>query len=210
MSTTMTILFLASCCEWHPAGKKPSLFCTESQGSAGDTRLGHSLFWNWPKRASERAKDALELRFSGSSDLDGHSFGNLFITASSDITGSFESAVVESACAIGERTGSPATLHNVKLVASMQLPHTLNEVRVEGESKIPEMVGRVRRVWLEPDDVPAYPPAMREINRGYYCGGPGSLYTSLLPNFWSKICLSAMNVSRAIKIYVSNIATPNG
>jgi uncharacterized cofD-like protein len=93
----------------------------------------------------------------------------------------------------------------------MQLPHSLNEVRVEGESKIPEMIGRVRRVWLEPDDASAYPPVLRELlTADIIVVGPGSLYTSLLPNLLVKDLLAAMNTSRAIKIYVSNIATQTG
>lgn len=153
-----------------------------------------------------------QYRFSGSAELDGHSFGNLFITALSDISGSFESAVAESGRVLSVNGQVlPATLHNVKLVASMQLPHSLNEVRVEGESKIPEMAGRVRRVWLEPDDAPAYPPVLREIlTADMIVVGPGSLYTSLLPNLLVKDLLAAMHVSPAIKIYVSNIATQMG
>jgi uncharacterized cofD-like protein len=153
-----------------------------------------------------------QYRFTGSAELDGHSFGNLFITALSDITGSFESAVAESGRVLSVNGQVlPATLHNVKLVASMQLPHSLNEVRVEGESKIPEMAGRVRRVWLEPDDAPAYPPVLREIlTADMIVVGPGSLYTSLLPNLLVKDLLAAMHVSPAMKIYVSNIATQMG
>jgi uncharacterized cofD-like protein len=153
-----------------------------------------------------------QYRFSGSAELDGHSFGNLFITALSDISGSFESAVAESGRVLSVNGQVlPATLHNVKLVASMQLPHSLNEVRVEGESKIPEMAGRVQRVWLEPDDAPAYPPVLREIlTADMIVVGPGSLYTSLLPNLLVKDLLAAMHVSPAIKIYVSNIATQMG
>lgn len=153
-----------------------------------------------------------QYRFSGSPDLEGHSFGNLFITALADITGSFESAVVESGRVLSVNGRVlPATLHNVKLVASMELPHTLNEVRVEGESKIPEMAGRVRRVWLEPDDAPAFPPVIRELLAAdIIVVGPGSLYTSILPNLLVRDLLDSLNASRAIKIYVCNIATQAG
>ena len=59
----------------------------------------------------------------------------------------------------------------------------VNEVRVEGESRIPEVNGRVRRVWLEPNDAPAFPPVIRALLRAdMIVIGPGSLYTSLLPN----------------------------
>jgi uncharacterized cofD-like protein len=105
----------------------------------------------------------------------------------------------------------PSTLHNVKLVASMELPHSLNEVRVEGESKIPTMAGRVNRVWLEPDNASAFPPVIKAIlNADAIVVGPGSLYTSLLPNLLVHDLLAAMRASRAIKIYVCNIATQTG
>ncbi len=153
-----------------------------------------------------------QYRFSGSPDLEGHSFGNLFITALADLTGSFEDAVAESGRVLSVNGRVlPSTLHNVKLVASMELPHSLNEVRVEGESKIPTMAGRVRRVWLEPDNASAFPPVIKAIlNAEIIVVGPGSLYTSLLPNLLVHDLLAAMQTSRAIKIYACNIATQPG
>ncbi len=153
-----------------------------------------------------------QYRFSGSPDLEGHSFGNLFITALAEITGSFEDAVAESGRVLSVNGRVlPSTLHNVKLVASMELPHSTNEVRVEGESKIPTMAGRVRRVWLEPDNAPAFPPVTKAIlNADLIIVGPGSLYTSLLPNLLVHDLLAAMQTSRAAKIYVCNIATQSG
>ncbi|MCQ3938825.1 MAG: hypothetical protein DPW18_17535 [Chloroflexi bacterium] len=153
-----------------------------------------------------------QYRFSGSPDLDGHSFGNLFITALAEITGSFESAIVESGRVLSVNGRVlPSTLHDVKLVATMELPHSLNEVRVEGESRIPAMAGRVRRVWLEPDDAPAFPPVIKALlNADLIVVGPGSLYTSILPNLLVHDLLASIRASRAVKIYVSNIATQVG
>jgi uncharacterized cofD-like protein len=153
-----------------------------------------------------------QYRFSGEPGLDGHSFGNLFITALSDITGSFEEAVAESGrvLSVSGRV-LPSTLHDVKLVADIQLPHVLNEVRVEGESRIPEAAGRIRRVWLEPNDAPAFPPALKALlSAELIVVGPGSLYTSLLPNLLVRDLLAAVHASRAIKIFVCNIATQTG
>jgi len=153
-----------------------------------------------------------QYRFSGAPDLEGHSFGNLFITALTDITGSFEEAVAESgrALSVGGRV-LPSTLHEVRLVADMLLPHVVNEVRVEGESKIPEMAGRVRRVWLEPNNPPAFPPVLQAIlNADLIVIGPGSLYTSLLPNLLVPDLMAAIRASRAVKVYVCNIATQPG
>jgi uncharacterized cofD-like protein len=153
-----------------------------------------------------------QYRFSGSPDLDGHSFGNLFITALADITGSFEDAVVESGRVLSVNGRVlPSTLHDVKLVASMELSDSHHQVRVEGESKIPAMAGKVRRVWLEPDNAPAFPPVIKAIlNADVIVVGPGSLYTSILPNLLVHDLLSAMQISRAVKIYVCNIATQSG
>jgi uncharacterized cofD-like protein len=151
-------------------------------------------------------------RFSGAGELDGHSFGNLFITALADITGSFESAIAESGkvLSVSGRV-LPSTLHDVRLVADMVLPHSLNQVRVQGESSIPKMAGRVRRVWLEPNDAPAFPPTLKAVlNADLIVIGPGSLYTSILPNLLVPDLLGAIHASRALKVYVCNIATQAG
>ncbi len=153
-----------------------------------------------------------QYRFSGSPDLEGHSFGNLFITALTEITGSFEEAVAESgrALSVSGRV-LPSTLHDVRLVADVNLPYVINEVRVAGESKIPEAAGRVRRVWLEPNNPPAFPPVLQAIlNADLIVVGPGSLYTSLLPNLLVPDLMDAIRASRAVKIYVCNIATQAG
>jgi len=153
-----------------------------------------------------------QYRFSGAPELDGHSFGNLFITALTDITGSFEEAIAESgrALSVSGRV-LPSTLHNVRLVADVRLPHTVNEVRIQGESKIPEAAGRIQRVWLEPNTPPAFPPALQAIlSAELIVIGPGSLYTSILPNLLVPDLLAAVRASRAIKVYVCNIATERG
>jgi len=151
-------------------------------------------------------------RFSAEGGLEGHSFGNLFITALAEITGSFEGAIAESGkvLSVGGRV-LPSTLNDVKLVADMQVPNSLNQVRVVGESRIPQISGKVHRVWLEPNDAPAYPPVIRAIlNADMIIVGPGSLYTSLLPNLLVQDLLGAIQASRAVKVYVSNIATQTG
>ena len=153
-----------------------------------------------------------QYRFSSKGELEGHSFGNLLITALAEITGSFESAVAESGkvLSVSGRV-LPSTLHDVKLVADMQLPNVPIQVRVQGESRIPKMAGRVRRIWLEPNDAPAYPPVIKAIlNADMIVVGPGSLYTSLLPNLLVQDLLGAMQASRAAKVYICNIATQSG
>jgi len=153
-----------------------------------------------------------QYRFSGSGNLDGHSFGNLFITALADITGSFEGAIAESGrvLSVSGRV-LPSTLHDVKLIADMQVPYSVNQIRVNGESRIPKMAGRVRRLWLEPNDAPAYPPVIKAIlNANMIVVGPGSLYTSLLPNLLVNDLLGAVRSSRAVKVYICNIVTQAG
>lgn len=153
-----------------------------------------------------------QYRFSGEPGLHGHSFGNLFISALSDITGSFEEAVAESGRVLSVHGRVlPSTLHNVKLIADVRLPHVVNEVRVEGESHIPEVAGHVRRVWLEPNDAPAFPPVIRALlNAEMIIIGPGSLFTSLLPNLLVHDVMAALRTSRALKVFVCNIATQPG
>lgn len=153
-----------------------------------------------------------QYRFGDDSGLGGHSFGNLFISALADITGSFEDAVAESGRVLSVYGQVlPATLHDVRLVADVQLPHDRTEVRIAGESKIPRVAGRVRRVWLEPNDASAFPPVVQALLAAdIIVVGPGSLYTSVLPPLLVQDLLAAIRASRALKIYVCNIATQAG
>jgi len=149
---------------------------------------------------------------NGTNGLSGHSLGNLLITAMADITGSFEEAVAESGRVLAVRGKVlPATLHDVRLVADVELADAHSEVRIKGESKIPEAAGRVRRVWLEPDNPLAYPPTVQAIlNAELILIGPGSLYTSILPNLLVPDIAEALRVSRALKFYVCNVASQPG
>jgi uncharacterized cofD-like protein len=153
-----------------------------------------------------------QYRFGEDTGLGGHSFGNLFISALSDITGSFEEAIVESGRALSVHGQVlPATLHNVRLVADVELPNAQTEVRVEGESQIPQAEGQVRRVWLEPDNVSAFPPVIQALLAAdMIIIGPGSLYTSLLPNLLVGDLLEAIRASRGIRIFISNVTTQQG
>lgn len=148
----------------------------------------------------------------GNEDLVGHSFGNLFISALADLTGSFEDAVAESGrvLAVNGRV-VPSTLHDVRLEADLKLPHLVSEVRIKGESHIPEASGSIRRVWLEPNNPPAFPQAVRAILAAdLIIVGPGSLYTSILPNLLVPDLLEAIRASRALRMYVCNVATQPG
>jgi uncharacterized cofD-like protein len=153
-----------------------------------------------------------QYRFGEGTGLDGHSFGNLFITAMGAVTGSFERALAESSrvLAIQGRV-FPSTLQDVKLVADLREQSGGRVSRVEGESLITKTNGTVERVWLEPDGVPAYPDAVRAIlSADVILAGPGSLYTSVLPNLLVSDIAQAVRASRAVKIYVCNVATQKG
>ena len=148
----------------------------------------------------------------GDAGLDGHTFGNLFITAMAEVTGSFEEAVAESGrvLAVHGRV-LPSTLHDVYLSADVMLPQAVMEVRVQGESQIPKSNGKVRHVWLEPNNPPAYPESIQAILAAdLIVIGPGSLYTSILPNLLVPDLVEAVRASRALKIMVCNVATQRG
>jgi uncharacterized cofD-like protein len=153
-----------------------------------------------------------QYRFGEGTGLGGHSFGNLFITAMAEISGSFVRGLAESSRVLAvQGRVLPSTLQDVTLVAHLREEQdgTLN--RVAGESRIPQANGTIERVFLEPDKVPAYPDAVRAIlNADLILAGPGSLYTSVLPNLLVPGIAEAVRASRAVKVYVCNVATQQG
>lgn len=154
-----------------------------------------------------------QYRFAnGGGGLDGHSFGNLFITALSGITGSFEEAIAESGrvLAVHGRV-LPSSLHDVKLVADVVPPHATQEVRIRGESRIPKVGGRIRRVWLDPNGPPAFPKVVQAIlGADLIIVGPGSLYTSILPNLLVPDIAAAIRANKGFKVFICNVATQPG
>jgi len=151
-------------------------------------------------------------RFSSGAGLEGHALGNLLITALTDLTGSFEEAISESGKVLAiEGRVLPATLHDVKLVADVKMKDQPNGVRVKGESMISMAKGRVGKVWLEPDNPLAYPPTIQAIlSAEMIVVGPGSLYTSILPNLLVPDLAEAVKASKAVKFFVTNVATQPG
>ena len=154
-----------------------------------------------------------QFRFAnGGGDLDGHSFGNLFISALSEITGSFETAVAESSKVLAVNGQVlPSSLVNVKLMGELKDPST-NQVKIiDGESSITENGGVIQRVWLNPSNPKAYPQVIQGIlSADVIIIGPGSLYTSILPNLLVPDISAALRTSQAFKIYVCNISTQSG
>jgi len=160
------------------------------------------------------------------SDLKGHAFGNLFIAALAQITGSFEMALEESSRVLAVRGRIlPSTLEDVTLCAELG-DHSM----VRGESRIPEMVAastcagdvsgasmpanpanRIERVYLQPEHPRVYPEVVRSLlDADLIVIGPGSLYTSILPNLLVDDLARALCWSRAVKLYVCNVATQPG
>lgn len=161
-----------------------------------------------------------QYRFGGGNGLSGHSFGNLFIAAMAELTGSFERAVVESSkvMAIKGRI-VPSTLQDVTLCAELRElspqesganPEN-NRGAVRGESSIGKTGYPIERVWLEPHDSQAYPDAVRAIlDADLIVMGPGSLFTSVMPNLLVSGITQAIKQSSARRIYVANVATERG
>jgi uncharacterized cofD-like protein len=150
-------------------------------------------------------KQLFDHRFKEGS-LDGHSFGNLFIMAMADVTGNFEHALRESGKVLAVKgTILPSTLQDVTLVASM------NGRSVEGESKIPKQNEPISHVFLKPDGAQANPEAVQAIlNAELVVIGPGSLYTSILPNLLVEGMVEAIKASPALKVLVCNLASQKG
>ncbi|MAT41106.1 MAG: hypothetical protein CL609_02110 [Anaerolineaceae bacterium] len=163
-------------------------------------------------RDEELMTQVFQYRFGEGAGLNGHSLGNLLITALTDITGSFEEAVAESGRVLAvQGKVLPSTLHDVRLVAEVFLREENKLVRIKGESEIPKAAGEVKRVWLEPNNPLAYPPTIQALlNADLVIVGPGSLYTSLLPNLLVPDIGEALRASRGLKFFVSNVATQPG
>jgi uncharacterized cofD-like protein len=153
-----------------------------------------------------------QYRFAAGAGLNGHSLGNLFITALTDLTGSFEEAIAESGRVLGVLGQVlPATLHDVRLSADIHMQDTQKRVHVKGESEIPRQAGQIRRVWLEPSNASAFPPAIAAIlSADLIIVGPGSVFTSILPNLLVTDLADAIRASRAVKFYICNVATQPG
>jgi uncharacterized cofD-like protein len=149
---------------------------------------------------------------NGRNGLQGHAFGNLLLVALTGITGSFDEALVAAGRVLAVRGQVlPSTLANVTLVADVIPEAQVEPQRIVGESSIPKALGRVEMVALEPAEVPAYPQSVKAILQAdLVVIGPGSLYTSIIPNLLVKDITRALQRTRAKKIYVCNLAVQPG
>jgi uncharacterized cofD-like protein len=145
-----------------------------------------------------------QYRFAQESALQGHNFGNLFITAMTQITGDFERAIQASSRVLNIRGRViPSTCTRVRLVAE----HEDGSVTV-GESRISQAPLPIRRLYLEPAAPPPTAEALTAIREAdAIVLGPGSLYTSILPNLLVEGMAEAIVASKALRMYVCNVMT---
>jgi uncharacterized cofD-like protein len=152
-----------------------------------------------------------QYRFSNG-DLGGHAFGNLFISALAGVTGSLETALIETERVLNiQGSVLPATLEDVILAASVRLPNKNRPIIIRGESSITEADGSIETLSVEPANAEAYHGSVAAIlNADFVILGPGSLYTSILPNLLVKGIAEALRATHAYKIYICNIAMQPG
>lgn len=152
--------------------------------------------------------DMLNYRFAAGAGLAGHSLGNLILAAITDISGDFVTAVRELSRVFAVRGRVlPAAGQAVVLHAEME-----DGTIITGESKIPEAGGRIKRIFLEPEEVEPLPEAVEAIREAdAILIGPGSLYTSIIPNLLvPKLAEAVLENENAIKIFVCNVMTQPG
>ena len=148
-----------------------------------------------------------QYRFPTGSGLKGHSFGNLFLSALTAITGSLETAITASSRVLAvQGQVVPATNIDVQLWAELE-----NGDRIEGESAIGNARQPIIRIGCFPSRPPALPRALEAIkNAEIILIGPGSLYTSILPNLLVPEIVEAIEKSKAPKLYICNLMTQPG
>ncbi len=151
--------------------------------------------------------ELFQYRFDEGDCLKGHSFGNLFIAAMTGVTQSFDRALVESSRVLAVHGRIvPATMANLRLSVKLKSGQVIH-----GESKVVEAQGGIERLMIDPPEAEAHPMAIEALKEAQLIVvGPGSLYTSILPNLMVKGITEAIRSSSATKVYVSNIATQEG
>ena len=146
-------------------------------------------------------------RFRGNGHLGGHSLGNLLLTALASVKGDFLSAI-KAACEVLAIRGTiyPATMQNVHLVAELE-----DGTSIKGESSIAKTSARIESIRLEPSRCRPLPETLAAIRRADVITlGPGSLFTSIIPNLLVPGVAKAIRSSRGLKIFVCNVMTQPG
>ncbi|HVF56679.1 MAG TPA: uridine diphosphate-N-acetylglucosamine-binding protein YvcK [Pyrinomonadaceae bacterium] len=148
-----------------------------------------------------------QYRFRGDGHLGGHSFGNLFLAALTEVTGDFVEAVRLSSEVLASKGRIyPATLNDVRLVAELE-----DGTEVRGETRITASCAAIRHLRLEPERCLPLPEALNAIRAADLITiGPGSLYTSILPNLLVERVAGCIGAARAVKIFICNMMTQPG
>jgi len=146
-------------------------------------------------------------RFRGDGELGGHSFGNLFLAAMTEITGDFTEAIRLSSEILASKGHIfPATISDVRLVAELEDGSVVSGETTISASKLP-----IRRLRLEPEQCLPLPQVLQAIRSAdIITVGPGSLYTSILPNLLVSQVARVMGQAHATKIFVNNLMTQPG
>jgi uncharacterized cofD-like protein len=146
-------------------------------------------------------------RFSSAGSLRGHSFGNLFLAALSEITGDFAEAVRLSSEILASKGHIfPASLSDVRVAARLK-----DGTVTKGETSVSKVGARIDRLFLEPEDCEPHPEAILAIGEAdLITVGPGSLFTSLLPPLLVKGVADAVTAARAKKVFICNLMTQPG
>lgn len=152
-------------------------------------------------------EDLFQHRFNGGNRLSGHSLGNLILAAMTTITGDFVHAVSEMSKVLNVRGKVlPAANKSVILHAEME-----DGTVVSGESKIPYSGKKIKRVFLTPDDIEPLSESIEKIQQAdMIIIGPGSLYTSILPNLLVPKIGEEVMKAKAKKVYICNVMTQAG
>ncbi|MDR3049033.1 MAG: YvcK family protein [Elusimicrobiota bacterium] len=148
-----------------------------------------------------------QYRFPQKGSLAGHSFGNLFLTAMSAISGGFDNAIASCAQVLAIRGRVlPVTLSNVVIEAELE-----DGRQIVGESRVSKSDKKINKIILFPSEPPAAPKVLKVLKESdIIIFGPGSLYTSVIVNFLVDGVIGAIKSSNAYKIYIANIMTQPG
>lgn len=152
-------------------------------------------------------EELFQHRFASCNGLSGHSLGNLFIAGMTQIAGDFQTAIKEMGRVLAIRGQVlPVTLKHVTLCAELE-----DGTVIEGESNIPRTPQKINRVFLCPGDCEPVPEALKAIAEAdVIILGPGSLYTSVIPNLLVRGVADAVAASPAVTVYACNIMTQPG
>lgn len=162
-------------------------------------------------KEEELLTELFQYRFQAGNGLEGHSFGNLFLTAMNEVTGDLERAIAASSKVLAIKGEVlPATLSDMTLWATLT-----DGRRIEGESSITDAKGQIATIGCTPDNPPALPRVLKAIDDAdYIIIGPGSLYTSIIPNLLVPEIADALDEAIATRhipcIYICNIMTQMG